>query len=192
MPALSSLAQRSSLDERHGEERHAVGLAGRDHGDDVRVLQARDELNLAMEAIEAHAAGDVGRQQLDHDLAVESPLGGEEDVTHPPATELALDRVVVAERGLESVAKLGHAWGWDESSGITSNDRGVTARQARNRESGIGEKATNGCHPERKRRDAVPTEAVSFRAQRGILKLPIEGPPRDDRGSFASLRMTRL
>src|SRR6185503_14941930 len=91
---------------RHGEERHAVGVARRDHGNDVRVLQLRDELDLAVETIEADAPGEVRRQQLDHDLTIESSLGGEKDVAHATATELALDGVVVAECGLEAVAKI--------------------------------------------------------------------------------------
>jgi len=54
-------------------------------------------------------------------VQVEPALGGEKDVTHPAATELALDGVRIAERGLESVAQLGHRW--DESSGMPKNDR---------------------------------------------------------------------
>jgi hypothetical protein len=110
------VAQRPPFDERHREERNPVGLAGGDDRHDVRVLQPRDELDLAMEPVEAHATGQVRWKELDDDLAVQAPLGGQEDVTHPAATELALDGVGVAEGGLESLAEIGH--GWDESSGI--------------------------------------------------------------------------
>ena len=79
------------------------------HGDDVRVLQLRDELDLAMEAIEADAAGEIGREQLDHDLTIEPSLGGEKDVTHASAAELALDGVGVAECGLEA-GREGRSW----------------------------------------------------------------------------------
>src|SRR4051812_30872355 len=121
---LQQFAQRATFDERHGEERHAVRLAGGDDRDDVRVLQSGDELDLAMEAVEAHAAADVGRQQLDDDLSIEPALGREKDVTHPAATELALDGVGVTERESEPVDELRH-W-WDESSGISMNDRRMT------------------------------------------------------------------
>ena len=122
-PGLEQLAQRSAFDERHREERHTVRFAGGDDGNDVRILQLGDELDLAMKAVEADAARQVGREELDDDLSIEASLGREEDVTHPAATELALDVVLGAERGLEAVAKLGH--GWDESSGISKNDRDV-------------------------------------------------------------------
>src|SRR5688572_15010923 len=100
------LAKRAAFDERHREEWNAIDFASRDDRDDVRILESRDELNLAMEPVEAHTADEVGRQQLDDDLPIEASLGSEEDMTHPPTTELALDGVRVAQRGLQPVAKL--------------------------------------------------------------------------------------
>ena len=48
----------------------------------------------------------LGRQHLDHDLAAERRLLGEEHPRHAAATELALDAVGIAKRGLELVAQV--------------------------------------------------------------------------------------
>ena len=53
---------------------------------------------------------------LDHDLAPERRLLGDEDARHAAAAELALDAVAVGERERETVERLGHAvaasWCW--------------------------------------------------------------------------------
>ena len=73
------------------------------------MLQPCGNLHLPLEALGAERPRHVGREYLHHDAATEAPLGREEDMRHPPATQLAIDRVRAAERCLELVAKrVGH------------------------------------------------------------------------------------
>src|SRR5215510_1980271 len=64
-----------------------------------------------METIEAHALGQIGGKELDHDLPIETSLGGKKDVTHPPATKLALDGVRIAKSGLKTIVEFRHRRG---------------------------------------------------------------------------------
>ena len=92
------LAQRLALDERHGVVRHAVAVAGGEHGDDVGLLQPRGELDLAVEALGADVGCELGGEDFDDDEAIEPDLAGEEDARHAAAAELALDGVGAADR----------------------------------------------------------------------------------------------
>ena len=94
---LHLLAQRLALHERHDVVRDAVAIAGREHGNDVRLLQSRGELDLPAEALDAHARGEIGRQNFDDDAPIETDLARGEDSRHAAAAELALDRVGAAE-----------------------------------------------------------------------------------------------
>ena len=109
-------AQRLALDERHCIVWNAVQLTGREHGDDLRLLQARGELDLAAEAVDVDASDEVRRQHFDHDLPPERGLLGHEHACHPAAAELAFERVGGAEGGLEVVAEVGHVV-WREARG---------------------------------------------------------------------------
>ena len=97
-PAGEELAERRAAHERHRVPEEPVALAGAQQRDDVRVLEPRGELDLATEAVDAHAAGEVGWQDLDHHRATQRTLGGDEDARHPAAAEFALDGVALAER----------------------------------------------------------------------------------------------
>jgi hypothetical protein len=83
----------------------------------VRVLQARDELNLPMETIETHARGQIGGKELDHDLPIETSLGSKKDVTHPPTAKLAFDGVRIAKSGLKPIAEFRQRCGRVANSG---------------------------------------------------------------------------
>ena len=74
----------------------------------MRVLEPGGELDLALEAVDAHAGGELGRQHLDDDLAAERGARREEDARHAAAAELALDGVCVTEREPEPVDELRH------------------------------------------------------------------------------------
>ena len=104
--AREARAQRLALDERHRVERQAVRVARREHRNDVRLLQRGDRPDLALEALDADALRELGRQHLDDDLPLEPRLFGDEDAAHAAAAELALEAVGVAEGVLELVPQL--------------------------------------------------------------------------------------
>ena len=67
----------------------------------MRMLQLCGDLDLLLEPRRADLARQLRRQHLDHYLAVQRPLRRHEEPAHPPAPELALEHVHVAERRLE-------------------------------------------------------------------------------------------
>ena len=73
----------------------------REQRHDVRVLELGGERDLALEALDGERAAASGREHLDHHLAAERGLAGDEDARHPAAAELAVQGVGVAERLLE-------------------------------------------------------------------------------------------
>jgi hypothetical protein len=105
LPAPQPLAEGAPLHERHREVRNVAG-AGRQHGDDVGVLEPRGEQDLAAEALGAEPRRQVGRQHLHDDLAAEGALFGHEHARHPAPAQLALQRVRIAERLLQAVPQL--------------------------------------------------------------------------------------
>ena len=86
-------------------------MAGRVHGDHVRVLQAGSELDLALEALGIESGRELRRQELDHHPPMERRLGRHEDAAHSPAPELALDDIAAPERSLEALDELGPTQG---------------------------------------------------------------------------------
>ena len=65
------------------------------------MLELGGELDLAAEAVDVDAGGELGREHLDHDLPARAPFLGQEDAAHPAAAELALEAVRAAERVLQ-------------------------------------------------------------------------------------------
>jgi hypothetical protein len=65
------------------------------------MLQRRRQLDLAIEAIDAHFQREVGRQNFDDDIAAERDFADNEDARHP-AAEVVDDFVAIAERTLEA------------------------------------------------------------------------------------------
>jgi hypothetical protein len=70
-------------------------------------LELGREVDLALEAVDAHPRCHLRRQDLHDDRALEPHLLGEEDAAHPAPAELALDSVSAAEMGLQLLAELG-------------------------------------------------------------------------------------
>ena len=101
-------AQRLALDERHRVVEQVPGGRGRQQGNDVRVLEGGGEFDLAPETLDVDAGGHLGRQHLDDDLALERGLVREEHAAHPPATELPLDAIGVAQRNLKASLEVAH------------------------------------------------------------------------------------
>ena len=100
-------AQRLALHERHGVVEQLAGLAGGEERDDVGMLERGGQVDLAAEAVEAQAGGEVGREHLDHHRSAEAGLLGHEHAAHGAAAELAADDVAVAEGGAELVERVG-------------------------------------------------------------------------------------
>ena len=69
------------------------------------MLKTRGELNLAREPVDADGPGNFWRENLDHDLATELAILGEEDATHPAAPQLTDNLVAGAEYSLECPAR---------------------------------------------------------------------------------------
>ena len=70
------------------------------------MLEARGEPDLLAEAVGRDGVGQLGREDLEHHLAVERDFGREEDARHAAAAELALESVGVAHYGLELRAQI--------------------------------------------------------------------------------------
>ena len=80
-------------------QRRPAGLARIVDGEDVGVLEAGGEFDLPLEPLGADGAASSGMQHLERDGAVVLEVLGEVDGGHAPATELALERIPVRERG---------------------------------------------------------------------------------------------
>jgi hypothetical protein len=98
-----ALARQFDPERLAGNERHdviqevAVG-AGSEKRNDVGMLQAGGELNLALEPFHVDRRPHLGRQELDDDLAAEADFLGEEHPTHAAAAQLLQDAVLVTDR----------------------------------------------------------------------------------------------
>ena len=97
MFALQPLAQRFARDERHHVEHEPVSNPSRYDRQNVRMLQMRRDFALALEPRRHHVAGELGRQNLDDDLAVEREIRGEEQSAHAPALQLFVHAIAVGE-----------------------------------------------------------------------------------------------
>jgi hypothetical protein len=80
--ATQSCAQRFALDERHRVIRNAVDLTRCEERNDLRLLEARGQLNLTSEPVDVHAGHEIGVQHFHHHLASERRLLRHEDAGH--------------------------------------------------------------------------------------------------------------
>jgi hypothetical protein len=60
------------------------------------MLKLGREQNLALEAVDVHAAADLRRNDFHHHFTVERRLLGNEDVRHAAAAELPLEGIGLA------------------------------------------------------------------------------------------------
>jgi hypothetical protein len=67
----------------------------------MRMVQSRSELYFPLKPTCLDSGGQVGWQDFDYDVAIETNFFGHEDPAHPCATELAKNLVVRAESHLE-------------------------------------------------------------------------------------------
>ena len=106
--AVQPVSQRLALDQRHGIEEEAIGLARVEQRQDVRVPQIGRGLDLAQKPFRPQRLGQFRPQHLDRHLAVVLEVLGEVDCGHAPAPELTLDRVSIGERCMQFGEKVGH------------------------------------------------------------------------------------
>ena len=107
---LEPLPDVLTLDEGHGEpeqlERCAAGGqryrrdAGVEDAEDVGVLEARGDADLAAEPVGAEGGAELGVEELEGD-GFAGAVVGEKDGGHAPVAELALDGVRAGQGGLE-------------------------------------------------------------------------------------------
>jgi hypothetical protein len=73
------------------------------------MLQASSEPDLAKKALDPDRTGNLGPKHFDGYCAVVFLVLCEVDRRHPPAAELALDRVAVAEGSFQTSEQVGQA-----------------------------------------------------------------------------------
>lgn len=71
LAARQSRPQRLAPHERHDVVRNATGFAGRQHGNDVRLLQSCGELHLARETPGIRASEELRRDDFHDDFSIE-------------------------------------------------------------------------------------------------------------------------
>ncbi len=106
--AVQAVTQRFALDEGHDVVQDPVGLPGIVEAEDVRVLQAGGDADLAQEPVRTDRGGELGAQRLDSDLAAVATVLGEEDRGHAALADQALDVVALAERSAQLFEDVGH------------------------------------------------------------------------------------
>ena len=91
MLAFQSLVQRLAAHERADEIARLAGRAGIVERQDVRVLQPREQPDLALESLGANRVARVGAEDLDGDGAIVAQVAREEDHGHAAVAELFLE-----------------------------------------------------------------------------------------------------
>ena len=150
---LEPRAERFALDERHRVPEQLARESGIQQGNHVRMLQPRHHLHLAPEAILVDRRGHLGRQHLDDHLAAQRGLLGQEDTTHPAATQLALDSIRSLQRGTAAASRQGRSSSPSRSARQFACEHRPRAAAARRRRPSRGPRtcrstpAPSSCHP---------------------------------------------
>ncbi len=97
-----------ALDIGHDVVDQPIGLVGIVERQDVRVVEAGGNLNLAEEAGCAHLRGQVGAEHLDGNGALVLEVVGQEDLGHPALPQFPLKLVAGGERSAEAFKQLRH------------------------------------------------------------------------------------
>jgi hypothetical protein len=71
------------------------------------MLELSGQMDLAAEPLDAHPGRQLRQQHLDDHLPLQRRLQRQEDARHPPAAELALDAVDLAQRSLQLLLEIG-------------------------------------------------------------------------------------
>ena len=100
--ALDEGAERLALDVGHGVVEEVVaGLAGAEHGHDAGMMQAHRDLDLALEAVDVDAGGEVGGEDFDDHTSPDGGIVGNKHLRHAAATKLTAQPIARAEAGLK-------------------------------------------------------------------------------------------
>ncbi len=83
------------------------------------MLQSRGHADLALEPLRTEHLPQLRMQDLEGDGAIVLQVVREIDSGHPPAPELALERVSAAQPALKLCQQVGH-WAWERSRGWKS------------------------------------------------------------------------
>ena len=106
---LQSLAQAVAFDEGHDVVKKAVRLAGIEHAQDVRMVQARGDANLVLEALGSERHRDLRLEHLDGDLAMVPDVLGEIDRSGAADAELAFESVLAGQGQGQALRNRVHA-----------------------------------------------------------------------------------
>jgi hypothetical protein len=98
--------ERLPFHERHRVVGQPFRLSGREHRQDVWVLQLSGEHDLVLETLEIHARREIGRKHFHHDTTTERALLRQKHATHATAAELAFDAIGAGQRGLQPISKI--------------------------------------------------------------------------------------
>ena len=101
-------AERLAVDERHHVVEEAVGGAGVEERQDVRVLQRGGGLDFHHEPLGADDGGQLRLQDLERHLAVVLEVLGQVHGGHAALAELPLDQIAISEGGDEAGERFGH------------------------------------------------------------------------------------
>jgi hypothetical protein len=94
--ATESVAQRLTVDVRHGIPQLPRGVPGVVKREDVGVLEAGRELDLAVEPLGPERVGQVRVEDFERDRPIVLQVVGQEDRGHAAAPELALEHVALS------------------------------------------------------------------------------------------------
>ena len=93
-PFVEALLEVLTLDELENEKRLAVCLLETVDRGDLRVVERREKMSLALEALKASSVfRNLSRQDLDRHVPPELRVGGAVDLPHPPGPEELEDLV---------------------------------------------------------------------------------------------------
>src|SRR2546423_7563300 len=105
--AFQSGAKRLPFDAWHRVIEEVSLRARKEKRYDVRVLQPGRQLNLAAKAFHVEAGAELGRQNLDDDIATERDLADNEDARHA-AAEVVSYLIPIAECPLKALGHIVH------------------------------------------------------------------------------------
>ena len=96
------------LDVRHGVVDQVVDLVRIVEGQDMRVMEARGDLDLAQESRGSHVRGQFGAEHLQGDRAIVLEVVGEIDHGHPALAQLPLEPIAGGECITEAPEQVSH------------------------------------------------------------------------------------
>ena len=107
--ALQPVAEGFAFDERHDVVERSARVARIVDRQDVGMLQAGGELDLAQEPVAAEADRDLGPQRLQGDEALVARVAREVNQRHPSTAQLPIDDVVTGQRGVQFCKGISHS-----------------------------------------------------------------------------------